>query len=1320
MLGDLCCSSFRGLEGPLLIGLIALALAACGPTQAQQPAKSITTTPSAIALQGQTCRWEIGLNGQNLAFTNLADKTNYCEPGQPFMQAQMQGKLWPSTAVALAGDLATITFGASGLQVQARLEVLPERFAVTVVQVNGGDPDWLQIANLRLKITDHVGPMVNVGWDDHFGAAVLACNDLVDSAGADGGHAHLVARCYREYGFKGARVAILGVPTGGPDPAKKLLEAIGRVEVAEGLPHPMLHGVWIKQAPERFASYLMVYGCGEDEVDDVIAFARGGFGCIELDPWQSTPTYGVNTKSFPHGLAGLKQAADKIHGAGMMVGLHAMQGMVGWGPKDDPYIVPKADPRLLQDKHATLVAALDDKATQITVRESVAGWPDKGDLFVDGEIVRYARKVDNGFADCQRGLWGTTVAAHPAGLAIGNLVNCFAIWGNTVYCPDIKSTMIDEICDNLARTFNAIGADMSYFDGGEEVAKQPPYWHNQGKIALGVSKRLKQPVLLGGNALYTHLAWHVITRGSPHFDPVYFGRREYTLRFKGVNPAGWANNLLTGDVGWFMAHPASPTTDAVTPDEMSLLCLKAVGGRAPISLLVGAKWLWANKRMPEMLEIIRACDELKRRDVFTEATLAALAKPRAEHALEQLSDGQWDLRPLQFGPTEAVNTADPQGAEWQYSNPYGPQSPWLRLRARTQTAPYGAKQNIVLADPASGIPFQLKDSSAADLVQTLEPSKETAPDGTAAFCYRAENRSQSISKWCQISVPFAKPLNLVDHRRLGVWVRGDNSGGILNFQLAATDARRDHYVTLDFAGWKLCELAVPEDKRFWEYTWAYPWTDLMYTCQPVYNATRELNVFYNALPAGARAACLIGRIEALQESALPLRNPALQAGGQTIAFAVSLMPDEYLETGVDGRCRHFDANGGLLGEVKPQGALQLSTGDNLVRLTSDGGTDLSTRAEVTLSVKGEPLTGARRPNLKATPKAAINWYPSLMPTPPAATEELKVLPGNAGSLRVMRGVYELAGGTTHILASFDGKDNTWDVTSPVATPVAVTITRGSGGVNYPDPRAVTLESFDDVSNYEMSSTNRYEKYVVGDGKQVPKDGPAREGVTHSLTLSTTGARVGASCAVYTATNSGGPSGWCAKGRRLTKPTDFSGYRGLGMWVDGDAHGELLKVHLRDIAGGYLDWLIPIDYTGWRMQQLPLSPSAGFDLKHVEYLIFYYNDLPANSTCTVRMDDLKLLPAGGKQAPLGHLSLAMGGRAKALPVTLAAGETLAIGSDGVCSVWRNGLRRGGEVRLPGGGLTLSPGATKLSLDCAGPPTTLEDMTVGVYRVGSNSR
>jgi hypothetical protein len=920
-----------------------------------EQARAPVLSAGAIVLENESCRYEIGLDGKNRSLAGLGDKRNYLESGQPFMVVGQGPKSWPSTKVELAGDLLTVSFAESGIRVQARAAVRPRHFTLSVVSIAGANADWLQLCNLRTKIGGHVGGLVNTVWDDRFAVGALACNDRTDC----GSHGVPTARAYREFGIEGAKVAIFGVPTGGPDPSAKVLDAIEVVELQEGLPHPTINGVWIKRAPERFNSYLMVGGINHRNADEVIRFAKGGFGCVELTWWHSTPTYEPEPAQFPGGLAGLKQVADKIHAAGLQVGLHVMQGMVGWGSKDDPYIRPKADPRLLQDRHATLAAPLSAQAAEIAVSEPLTGWPDQGDLYLEGEIVGYAKRTATSFAECKRGLHGTTVAAHPRGARVGHLVNCFPIWGHTVYCPDVNSTMIDEICDRIARVFDATGADMSYFDGGEEINVQPPHWRNQGRIALGVQKRVKKPVILEGNALYTHLSWHVITRGSPSYDPIYFGRREYTLRFKGQNPAGWAANLLTGDVGWFAPHVHSLATDAVTPDEVMLLCLKALGGKAPISFSVDANNLWANKRMPEMGDIIRTCDELKRRDYFTEAACAELARPMAEHVLERTPGGQWDLRPLQFGPPRVVNAGEASG-RWTCKNPYAEQTPWIRIRARAALAPYGDKKNLVLADAGGGVPFQTRDAASAELVQAVEPSSEKAPDGSSTFCYRAENHAKSRSAWCRASIALPKPLNLSRHRRLGLWIRSDAPGGILNVQVAATDARRDHYVPPGGQGWSYIVLDPPEDSRFYDYAWPYSFTDLFYTCWGVYGGVKELNLYFNGLPPGATARCWIGRIEALEERPLPLVSPALEAAGQKITFPISLKPDEYLEMEPDGRCRHFDPNGGLLTEVKLQGMLRLAAGDNAVRFACTTGETVSPRAEVTLSLRGSPIPNARR------------------------------------------------------------------------------------------------------------------------------------------------------------------------------------------------------------------------------------------------------------------------------------------------------------------------------------------------------------------------
>ncbi len=522
------------------------------------------------------------------------------------------------------------------------------------------------------------------------------------------------------------------------------------------------------------------------------------------------------------------------------------------------------------------------------------------------------------------------MTAHPAGTRVGLLENCFPIWGNTVYCPDIHTNMPDEICDRLANVFNAVGADMSYFDGGEELLSQLPRWHNLGTFALGVQKRLKKPVFLGGNACYTHLSWHVITRGSPHYDPIHFGRREYTLRFKGVNPANHAKNLLTGDVGWFAPHAHSLTADAVTPDEVLLLCLKALGGKAPISFSVSAANLWKNERMPEMLEIIRACDELKQREYFSPATLAALARPRAEYDLQQRAEGQWDLRPLKFGPSTVVNAAVETRTNWDYENPYEAQTPFIRIRARNRLAAYGDPGNVVLVDPAQGNPFAAEGTAAPDLTQEVLPADETTPDGGAALSYLASNRSDGPSGWTKVAAKLPAAVDISRHRRLGLWVKANGSGGILNVQLTGTDARRDHYVPLTFTDWRYVELETPEDARFWEYSWPLSWTDLFYTDWSIYSATREVDLYFNGIPARSEANCLIGRIEALGELPGPLRSPTLHVGDAVLAFPVDLQPDQYVELDFAGRCRHFDPNGKVLAELIPSGRHHAANGSQSV------------------------------------------------------------------------------------------------------------------------------------------------------------------------------------------------------------------------------------------------------------------------------------------------------------------------------------------------------------------------------------------------------
>lgn len=1249
-----------------------------------------------IVLETNSLRLVLSDRGAVTEFTDRATGKDYADTaaGRPICSVRRDGRTYPAIGLAREGGLLRVWFARPDVTAGLRVVSRPGYLVLSVGETMSPGADALCFCDLSLRMDDSLGTLLNLAQEDAFAACLLAANErtqAVSSAIPQG--ARLQATAFAEYGFSGAAAALIGAPR------ERVPAVIEQVELDLGLPHPTRDGLWLRNHPGRFASYLMAYGTNETNVDAVIEFARNGFGCIELlNWWESTPTYAPSRRDFPGGMAGLKACAARIHAAGLQVGLHAMQGMVGWGGvgMKDPYVSPVADPRLLQDRQTTLALDADDRSTELTAAEDLAAWPEQGDLFLDGELVRYGERSGNRFLACVRGLHGTRVSPHPAGTRVGRLVNCFPNWGHCIYAPSADSTMIDEICDNLARVFDATEADMAYFDGGEELACQPPHWRNQGRIALGVMRRVRKPFFLGGNALYTNLSWHVITRGSPNYDPIYYGRDEFTLRFKGPNPAGHARNLLVGDVGWFAPHTHSLSTHAVTPDEVMLLCLKALAGNAPISFIVSADNLYANRRIPEMLEIIRVCDLLKQAGAFSDDVRGQLAEPGRRHWLETDAAGVWQVRPLSMSPRRMLHAGAPEGVPVQ--NPCAEQTPWLRLRAATRIAEFGAPGNVPLADPDKGIPFTPDGTAASELSQTLEMAPERTPAGGAAVRYRAVNAGKAPSAWCRVTRAFPAPLDLSRHRALALWVHARNSGGILNVQLMNPyNGAREHYVPLDFTGWRLVTLEIAEEARFYEYQWPYHFPDVMY--RPFdYRGVTGLRLYLNAIPPGVEAECLVGRIEALAESAEPLADPVLICNEQSLRFPAVLRPDEYLELDWQGVCRQFEPDGALIRQFHPEGGLRCPSGAGTIRLECRQGPGFSPRAELVVATRGDPI-----PN---TPPAGV-----ALPPAPSETGELALLPGGKRGLRLMFGRYELAGEQPPAeLSALDATPRTWLVrhTAPTPSPAGVAILNTSPAQSAdPDaPGSLLLEGFTDLAPYAMGPGNDSERFAIGAGKQLTDQGPVREGVSHSLRAGREGPRPGVPAAEYAARNTGPAEGWCAVGRRFPAPLDLRPTPVLSLWVHGDGLGETLRFQLRDATGKHADWLTPITFRGWQRLAFPAEERPDFDWSRTAYVLFYFNGIPAGAACALGLAELKALPPGGTPACLTNAVLTLNDTAVSLPVSLAPGEGLTLDPAGRLRVWAGASAPVREVTVPGAALALAPGDNTVTLQ-PGPETRPPD-------------
>ena len=113
-------------------------------------------------------------------------------------------------------------------------------------------------------------------------------------------------------------------------------ETIGDIEVTEGLPHPMLDGVWGKLASNATCSYLIV-DFGEDTIDRAIEMTRrAGLGYLyNSSPFETWGHFELKRNLFPHGWDGLRMCADKARKAGVRIGFHTLSNFI---TPNDPYV----------------------------------------------------------------------------------------------------------------------------------------------------------------------------------------------------------------------------------------------------------------------------------------------------------------------------------------------------------------------------------------------------------------------------------------------------------------------------------------------------------------------------------------------------------------------------------------------------------------------------------------------------------------------------------------------------------------------------------------------------------------------------------------------------------------------------------------------------------------------------------------------------------------------------------------------------------------------------------------------------------------------
>lgn len=278
----------------------------------------------------------------------------------------------------------------------------------------------------------------------------------------------------------------------------------------------------------------------------------------------------------------------------------------------------------------------------------------------------------------------------------------------------------------------------------------------------------------------------------------------------------------------------------------------------------------------------------------------------------------------------------------------------------------------------------------------------------------------------------------------------------------------EHYVTIDFTGWRYFEIPLRErdaDKHR-DYAWPYASLSGIYMSPVNTSHISEVNLYLNNVPPNDTARVCLSPIKALRTSRVKLANPVVDLNGQQLVLPTTLESGDYVELTSGDDCRVYDERGTLLERITLQDKMPvLKAGENQIAFRGDASPGFAARAGVTVIAHGKPLT-------ERSPKKEINWT-------------------------LLRDEYDLPRGVTKL----DGKENAWETicrkdakSLPCGVEIDVEQVNASDAA-YNSPGAVTLESFDN-QGFVADSPDSGAAKVVYDAKQ--KSVAVKPGVTQAL------------------------------------------------------------------------------------------------------------------------------------------------------------------------------------------------------------------------------
>ena len=902
-----------------------------------------------VVLRGGGLALRLAADGHLTGLTGPPENRDLLAAGQrpAFFGLGWNGKGRAPTRIELDSETGRLlaTYGDTGVTADILISSQPTHLRLTLADVRGVEITDVSLLRLPLGVSGRVGAVVGVIRDGKTAVGVQALNVHTSAQAAKtpwGGW--LVASARHDCGgVRGASVALFACP------ADEALQRIGEIELAEGLPHPILDGEWNKLSPTARRPYLIT-SFGVDTIDRVLALAkRGGFTYVYHEtPFETWGHFVLKRAYFPEGDRSFRQCSDKAAAAGIRLGLHTLSGFI---TTNDAYVTPVPDPRLARTGSCALARDIDEVQDEVPVADAAPFRKRQtlGAVLIGAEISTYERVVDGSpprLIGVERGAFGTAAAPHRKGDDIGKLAD----HGYRTLFPGIANGMMDEMTARLVELGNACGLRQISFDGLEGLASYEGGGDYPRSRFVDQSHRGWKHHVISDASNLLHYTWHWHTRMN--WGELTQSAKMDVDRYRAKNCEFFRDNLFPTAMGWWRIGTTGLDWEATRLEDVEYLLAKAAGNSAAHALSTDVGVLERHGLAGEMLDLVAEWEQLRASGALSTAQRRWLREKGQDVSLRRSGEAAWDLLPVRYSPfvwwrpkqggethgreQTFASAGDPTPATpFSFENPFATQP--LSFEVRCLPAyDYAHAQNIDLTPPrpeslvrepalhkdAPGVTVIRADSIAghAALRLTATSGASVKPSGVTRVCYK-----------------LPEPVDLSANRGLGLWVDGDGGGELLFVEIQDGQLVRPFYVPIDFEGERYVELPLGEVslKRYYDYEWNH-WSGFAswwYTLKGFrYHRVQMVTLGFNAIPAGATVSCRVAGIKALRELPSTVESLTVCIGDQSLRTEPGLRPFDYLTADADGHLRVRDSSYRVLRELPAPGQPQVQPGPNRLTL----------------------------------------------------------------------------------------------------------------------------------------------------------------------------------------------------------------------------------------------------------------------------------------------------------------------------------------------------------------------------------------------------